>query len=371
MSNQSEFKNKLFTKINESQRNNYTDNYDYHRFGIIKPEKGFKQFLRKKFIEPNYIAKWDHQYLIYKILVNMEYMDDYEWLYSNLNDTYCQDLLVTIIAYRILGHQYVKLPLSRDLNWSFLDRVESCITEKLPAQFNFPDMQMNKYHLKRLGYDIYLISSTSGVLATFVYNQYSFSNTGIEIGVKEGDVVIDAGACWGDTALNFARKIKGKGMVYSFEFVPKNIELFQKNIALNPKLANNITLINSPLWDADDQQIYYLDKGPSTTVFLEEIHNYTGIAKTITIDSWVEQNNLPKVDFIKMDIEGAELKALQGAIKTIKKHKPTLAISIYHSFDDFTQIPKWIDNLDCGYKLYLEHYTIHEEETVLLAVSSS
>lgn len=68
-----------------------------------------------------------------------------------------------------------------------------------------------------------------------------------------------------------------------------------------------------------------------------------------------------------MDIEGAEPFALQGAIETIKKHKPKLAIAIYHSMDDFTNIPKWILDLNLGYEIYLGHYTIHAEETICFA----
>jgi hypothetical protein len=70
-----------------------------------------------------------------------------------------------------------------------------------------------------------------------------------------------------------------------------------------------------------------------------------------------------------MDIEGAELFALEGARNTIRRFKPKLAIAIYHSIDDFVTIPKWIMDLDVDYNFYLGHYTIHEEETVFFAKS--
>lgn len=88
---------------------------------------------------------------------------------------------------------------------------------------------------------------------------------------------------------------------------------------------------------------------------------------TITIDDFVKREKIARVDFIKMDIEGYELEALKGAMNTIKAHKPKLAISLYHKFDDFTLIPLWISQLGCGYELYLDHYTIYAEETVLFA----
>ena len=77
---------------------------------------------------------------------------------------------------------------------------------------------------------------------------------------------------------------------------------------------------------------------------------------------------LPRVDFIKMDVEGAELMALRGGEAALRRHRPRLAISRYHRPEDFFSIPIWLDSLGLGYRFYLDHYTIHHEETVLYAV---
>ena len=68
-----------------------------------------------------------------------------------------------------------------------------------------------------------------------------------------------------------------------------------------------------------------------------------------------------------MDIEGSEQSAIKGGINTIMKYKPKLAISIYHSMDDFVNIAQYLKSLNLGYDFYLKHGTIHCEETVLLA----
>jgi hypothetical protein len=88
---------------------------------------------------------------------------------------------------------------------------------------------------------------------------------------------------------------------------------------------------------------------------------------TTTIDEVVVHENIPRIDFIKMDIEGSELSALRGAESTIRRCRPKLAISLYHRPEDFFSIPSWIDSLDLGYRVFLEHYSIHQEETVLFA----
>lgn len=86
-----------------------------------------------------------------------------------------------------------------------------------------------------------------------------------------------------------------------------------------------------------------------------------------TIDKFcTERNVFP--DFIKMDIEGAELSALKGGMEIIKKYRPQLAISIYHSSEDFVNIPLYLsENLE-NYKFRIGHYSDTIIETVLYAI---
>ncbi|WP_445454826.1 FkbM family methyltransferase [Flavobacterium sp. 25HG05S-40] len=52
--------------------------------------------------------------------------------------------------------------------------------------------------------------------------------------------------------------------------------------------------------------------------------------QAVTLDSWAEKLQLPRLDFIKMDIEGAEIEALDGCVTVIQKYKPNFAIASYH-----------------------------------------
>ncbi len=74
------------------------------------------------------------------------------------------------------------------------------------------------------------------------------------------------------------------------------------------------------------------------------------------------------VTFIKMDIEGAELKALVGAKNTIVRDKPKCAISVYHEPEDLFKIPLYLKQLNPNYKFYLRLYTLSLDEIVLYAV---
>lgn len=76
--------------------------------------------------------------------------------------------------------------------------------------------------------------------------------------------------------------------------------------------------------------------------------------ETCTIDGLVHELRLPRVDFIKMDIEGAEMQALAGARATISRWKPRLAISAYHLYDDFFRIPERICEINPAYKIRVQ-----------------
>ncbi len=85
----------------------------------------------------------------------------------------------------------------------------------------------------------------------------------------------------------------------------------------------------------------------------------------MTIDSVVTDE---QVSFIKMDIEGAEMSALRGARETIKRCKPRMAISIYHSNEDMLDIPEYIHSLVPEYRLFLRAHTMGVAETILYCI---
>jgi len=88
---------------------------------------------------------------------------------------------------------------------------------------------------------------------------------------------------------------------------------------------------------------------------------------TISLDDYVASHGVSKVNMIKMDIEGAEMQALTGAKSVIAKHKPRLAISIYHKIDDYWEIPLAIKAMDPSYKLAFGHHTPALGESMIYA----
>lgn len=288
--------------------------------------------------------------------------------YSLLEDQNSKELLVRLIAYRLLGSEKVRLPLNTQSFWAKRESLKSLLDSKKTIKANFNAWNLAYVDLTDIGYPIKLYYGASGIHTLFELKEYEYHQCSPVIKAMEGDVVIDAGGCWGDTALYFANEVGPGGKVFSFEFVPGNLNIMNRNLALNPELRDRIEVIEKPLWDQSEQILYCEVNGPGSRVSFERSSEADVVVPTITIDDFLEQNQIERVDFIKMDIEGAELNALKGAVRAIEKFRPKLAISIYHRPQDFVTIPRFLTSLNLNYEFYLGHYTIHVEETVLFAV---
>ena len=125
----------------------------------------------------------------------------------------------------------------------------------------------------------------------------------------------------------------------------------------------NIALHNKGLWDCETELAFEAGGGQGSKIG-ENGKNVIKI-QTASIDDVVGED---EVSFIKLDVEGAELKALQGAERTIRKYRPRLAISIYHKPEDILEIPEYILSLHDDYKLYIRHYQMSPCETILYAI---
>ncbi|MEQ1527385.1 MAG: FkbM family methyltransferase [Gallionella sp.] len=357
----------------EVSRNDFHDNYDEWRFGPrISPGSSYTSWIKGPIYF--FISKLRLiNELKTKMLVNSavahiaQHINNYEWLYNKLKDDESRKLLVQVQLYRALGARYVKLPTNNKDYWAKLEAVEKLMVGAETIDLGFIGWKAYKMKLDGLGYPLQLFLRPPGVLTQLLLQQYRCQISDMAIEVVEGDVVIDGGGCYGETALYFALKAGNTGQVFTFEFMPENLSIFNQNMALNPAVAQRVKLIEKPLWDHSGEKLFIEGSGPATRVSQKAMDPNARQIETISIDDLVRDEKLTKLDFIKMDIEGAELHALKGAEESIKKFRPKLAISVYHKPEDFWTIPEYIAGLDLGYRFALRHFTIHQEETVLFA----
>lgn len=372
-----DFKARLKEEIIESGKNYYTDNYDYYSHPVQLPFKkravNFGKWLlfRKPFFQLIFKSEGIYQNIFLgKMFGLTPYMDRLDSFYNKLEEQESKDLLVKLIAFRILGYLKVKLPYHTPNFWKGIDATKALRDENDFIALNFEPFKLYRHNMPWNGIDLKVYNSTKCCYSTVIREHYALATTSNgRIEAEEGDVVLDLGGSYGDTALYFAHMVGANGKVYSFEFIPGSIEIFEKNLDLNETLKPRIAIIDNPLWNESDREIYFKDQGAASQVRFEKFEGFEGTRKTVTIDDFVERHGVEKVDFIKTDIEGAEPYTIEGAVQTLKKFKPKLAISIYHGMDDFVGIIDQIDALNLGYKFYLGHASIYSSETVLFCTT--
>ena len=171
--------------------------------------------------------------------------------------------------------------------------------------------------------------------------------------IKNGDIVMDAGANNGYLTLLFSKLIGKNGKVYAFEPDSTNIKNIEKNISLDKSLSNNIKIEELLLWN-NNEKIDFYEAGTvgSSAIWIPDATK-TIKKQAVTIDSWVLENNIKKLDFIKMDIEGAEIEAIEGCLETIKTLKPNFAIASYHIVNNeptYIKLEKYFTKINYPFK---------------------
>lgn len=171
-------------------------------------------------------------------------------------------------------------------------------------------------------------------------------------------VFVDGGAYDGDTIEEIYNWTHDQFKhIYSFEPQSDKADIIESNLW---KWGGRVSFFRKGLW-SESSSISFKNGTSAVSGRISDSGDES--IDTVAIDDVVNE----KVDFIKMDIEGAELMALHGAQKTIQNYKPNLAICIYHKDDDLWEIPFYIHKLVPEYKLSVRHYGISHNGTVLYA----
>ncbi len=182
------------------------------------------------------------------------------------------------------------------------------------------------------------------------------------VDVSSVNTFVDCGAYTGDTYEQFLKEYQRKtgseyaGQAYLWEPEPENLKALHFRYDGNGKAV----IIEEGVWHTEET-LYLSGNGTGGTLGGESSE------MKVRVDSIDNVISKP-VDFIKMDIEGAEYQAILGAQNTIRRNHPTLAVCVYHKRDDLLRIPDLIQEFGKNYKFYLRAYSYHSIEIVLYAV---
>lgn len=173
------------------------------------------------------------------------------------------------------------------------------------------------------------------VVANTIKNGFYFEQEIIDIAkhyIKKGSTVLDVGANFGQMSILFSKLVEGAGKVYSFEAEPTINGILRKNININN--CSNVEIISGAVYNENGKKIVF----PEPDFKRFDSYGSYGVdpnadsgrtVETLTIDSL--NINTP-ISFMKVDIQGSDLFALQGAVKTVQKHKMPILFEFEEQF---------------------------------------
>lgn len=174
--------------------------------------------------------------------------------------------------------------------------------------------------------------------------------------IRKGTAALDLGANFGQMSIEFSKLAGETGKVYSFEAQGFVFNYLKKNIEANN--CNNVILFENAVYNKNGESLYFPAHDLSETSAFKGAP-YSGLAlvakskegievKSITVDSL--DIEMP-VSFMKVDVQGADLFAMQGSIETIKEHKPVIIFEYEQPiqnefktcFNDYVEFVRMID----------------------------
>lgn len=176
------------------------------------------------------------------------------------------------------------------------------------------------------------------------------------LNIGKQETYVDLGAYNGDTVDKFLR-LTNKEFEHIYAVEPDS-RSFNRMVRRNYALGRGIFHpINAVAWNEDTTLQFRQSGGRSSTAMRENGGRY-GRGRVVPVQAMKVDTLLEgkKATLLKLDVEGSEREALEGARETIAKYRPKLILSVYHRTEDLLELPLKIHDMHSGYRLYLRHH---------------
>lgn len=243
-----------------------------------------------------------------------------------------------------------------------IDSEERFDAESLPH--DYLGVPLNLYSARLTGHGQAFKVVTRAIQLQLVnsYRQYLIRRNGRDVSPRPGDVVYDCGACIGEIAILFGALVAPAGEVHLFDPIPLHTRFCRLQADMNPHMAERMHINTLAVSDITRE----VDKPSEDGVKITPGAISSDQFSSTRLDDYALATG-GRVHFIKMDIEGAELAALNGGETLIRDQKPRLAISGYHKPEDLWELPQRILEINPGYELSFGHHTPISWESVFYA----
>ncbi len=159
--------------------------------------------------------------------------------------------------------------------------------------------------------------------------------------------VLDGGAFTGDTAALFLHTFPE---ITSLIAVEADARSYKKLSAFAETTDGTVLPVHTALWDREDTLTYSASASRGAGAEGQNRRSRTVSVPANTVDRLAAGTPL---DLVKLDVEGAEARALAGGLKTIRRDRPALLVSLYHRTEDLFALPLWLAGRTEGYRFYL------------------
>ncbi|WP_297295436.1 FkbM family methyltransferase [uncultured Brachyspira sp.] len=300
-----------------------------------------RSIVRKKFSKDEIVATENTDNFIKAMIES----DNFVLFYNMLEEEYSKRLFKSLIRYRYM------LSFNRDAYTNF--------DKKIKLSMKYGSINIFSWGLKRILFGLKKFKYPKEIENFLLFYIFGLEQYNIKdiFEVSDDSVVFDVGAWKGDTAYFFSKKCSDKAKIYAFEPDKKaydTLKMIKEKYKLNNVILENVLFSNK------NEVIDFVSMTPNTP---------TVQMNAITVDTFVEENNIERIDYLKMDVEGAEMHILEGSINTIKKFRPYLAIAIYHGgelfMEDFYKVPIFIKEITENYEYYIRTFSPWGGETIL------
>ena len=272
--------------------------------------------------------------------------DNFNIFYNMLEDDYSKSLFKRIIKYRYM--------------LAFYPSVHQNIKKEIMFSLKYGTISTYKWLSRMASFLIFrrmLLPKEIGAFALFhIFDMKQYDVRDI-FEVNNDSVIFDIGAWKGDSSYFFSKKCSDDAKIYAFEpdaDAYEALKCVKERYKLNNVILENVLLSNK------EETVDFISMIPNTPVVK---------MNAVTVDKFVNDNNIKRIDYIKMDVEGAEKNILEGAKETINKFRPSLAVAVYHGgklfMEDFYKVPIFIKEITEGYKYYIRTFSPWGGETIL------
>lgn len=292
---------------------------------VLNPKENLKKYLNDKVAVV--ISTSSYQYDIAQELL-YEYGVDRTHIFSLCSD-----------------YQEVRMYNTKDIfdNLDKINRVYELLGDKESKEYFYNSLKV------RLTHDpLYLVGNPC---MKGMYH-YSVKEDNIEIKVNKNDCILDCGAFIGDTAQEFLKMTENTGKIYCFEPFEENYMKLEEWIN-EYDLEQNVKAYCLAVSDFEGVMNISADEEISTRANIRSSSKLNKQVKVECIDNLL--NEFGQINFIKMDVEGEEINALNGAKTAITKYRPKMMISAYHMTKHLWEIPLLVHDICPEYKIYLGH----------------